>query len=1001
MGRLGRVDASIFMVTVLAFMATALAPVAVFAQIGASGIAGVVRDTSGAVLPGVAVEAASPALIERVRIVVSDERGEYKIINLVPGVYSVTFTLSGFGTVKREGIELGANFTSALNVDLQVGTLAETVTVSGASPVVDVQNLSNNTILTTEVLTSVPLAKTTQTLFSMMPSVVQAPSSKDVGGSLGEYSTHGSVHGAKGSDEALLLDGMRFNPFLGTTSYGLYPNPAGAEEIVIESAAGGSAEYTLAGLQMNLIPKSGGNRFSGFLFANYAGSGFESNNLTTELQNQGLTTVNKVENVYDVNGALGGPIRQDKLWFFTAHRRWGTSSAYPNFYPNLTQGTNIYSPDLAHATLPVEVNRSNNVRLTWQVSPKNKFTLYVDNQASCNCPNNETTLVSPEATSPVDRGPIFLYQTTWSNVASSKVLFEAGFTAVQFQYTKGVPPGVGPNDHAITDRGFTFQSPTSLLLSSEPDTYSGRGSMSYVTGSHHFKTGFSIFEGTSHNITARNGGMNYTFLSGVPQSLTEFVSPLPTLERQWPTYSIYAQDQWTLKRLTMTYGLRMEALREYVPAEQQPAIPQFGIPARSFPQVTCVPCWKDLNPRFAAAYDLFGDGKTALKTSLGRYVAAEANSISLANDPVNATISSATRSWSDDNHNLQPDCDLTSPLKNGECGPLNPGTIGGPKAVNVYDPAVLNGWNKRGYSWMFSTRVDQQLRPNVGVSAGYYRTWYGNFLVTHNQLVKPTDFSQYCITAPMDPRLPGGGGNPICGLYDINPLLFGQTQNLITFASNFGNQTEIYNGVDLTVNAHFAHGALVSGGVNIGNQNNSQVNGSGAAIAHTNNCFVVDSPQQAGRGLTTNPVADAGSCDVRPGYTTQLKVVGSYTLRWDVAASVSFQSLPGPVLAAAYPATTAEIAPSLGRPLAGGTKTATIQLLTPFSELGPRINQTDVRLAKTFRMGTTRIKGMFDVYNLLNSSAVLQNNINWGSNWLQPTVILNGRLAKFGVQLEF
>ena len=991
MRRVARIGAAVF-------MSTMLLAAAAFAQIGASGFGGIVRDSSGAVLPGVTVEASSPALIEKVRTVVTDDQGQYKIINLVPGTYAVTFALTGFQSIRREGIELTANFTATLNAELQVGALAETVTVSGASPIVDVQNVPTNMIVTSEVLTSLPLAKTTQTILAMMPSVVRGPTAQDVGGNLGEFSAHGAVHGARASDEALLLDGMRFNPFLGTTSFGVYLNPAGADEMVIESAAGGSAEYGLAGLQLNVIPKSGGNRFTGSLFGNYGGKGLEANNLTAALKAQGLTTINKVQYVYDSNGALGGPIRPDKMWFFTAHRRWGTSSEYPNFFPNLAQGTNLYAPDSNNPTLPVESNRSNSVRVTWQASRKHKLTFYVDNQASCNCPNNETTLVSPEATSPVPRKPIFLTQVSWASVASSKILFEAGFTSLQFKYSKRLPPGVGPNDRAVTDRGFTYQAPVSLLLLSEPDTYNARGSASYVTGSHHFKAGFWMFEGTSHQTTARNGGgVNYTFLSGVPQSLTEFVSPLTTLQRQWPTYSLYAQDQWTMGRLTANYGLRFEYLREYVPAEQQPAVPQFGIPARSFPLVSCVPCWKDANPRFSAAYDLFGNGRTAIKASVGRYVAAEANSIGSANDPVNATVSSASRSFSDDNNNLQPDCDLTNPLKNGECGQINPLGFGGPKAVNVYDPSYLNGWDKRGFSWLASARIDQQLRPGLGVSAGYYRTWYGNFLVTDNQLVGPQNYNPYCITAPTDPRLGSVSGSQICGLYDIDPLLFGQTQNFITFASKFGKQYEHYNGMDLSVNARFAHGGLVQGGINIGNQNIAPVNAStgtagataGTAIAHVNTCFVVDSPQQLYQ------------CDVKPGYVTQLKVLASYALPWDVRASVNFQSLPGPVLAAAYPASTTEIASTLRRPLAGGTKSVTIQLLPPFSQLGPRINQTDIRLAKSFKIGKAKLQGMFDIYNLTNSSVVLQNNTNWGNSWLQPIVVLNGRLAKVGAQLEF
>ena len=264
MRRFARIGAAVLMSTTL------LSPAA-FAQIGASGIGGTVRDSSGAVLPGVTVEASSPALIEKVRTVVTDDRGEYKIINLVPGTYTVTFTLTGFQSIRREGIELTANFTATMSAELQVGAVAETVIVSGASPIVDVQNAPTNMIVTSEVLTSLPLAKTTQTILAMMPSVVRGPTAQDVGGNLGEFSAHGAVHGARASDEALLLDGMRFNPFLGTTSFGVYLNPAGADEMVIESAAGGSAEYPLAGLQLNVIPKSGGNRFSGFLFGNDAG----------------------------------------------------------------------------------------------------------------------------------------------------------------------------------------------------------------------------------------------------------------------------------------------------------------------------------------------------------------------------------------------------------------------------------------------------------------------------------------------------------------------------------------------------------------------------------------------------------------------------------------------------------------------------------------------------------------------------------------------------------
>jgi hypothetical protein len=842
-----------------------------------------------------------------------------------------------------------------------------------------------------------------------MPAVIHSPTTQDVGGNLGEYSTHGAVHGAKQADEGLLIDGLRFNPSSGTTFFGVFPNPATSEEIVIESATGGSAEYGLAGLQMNIIPRSGGNRYSGTGLVNYAGTALEGNNLTPALQAAGLTTINKVINVYDMNGAVGGPISRDKLWFFTAHRRWGTSSQYPNFYRNLTQGTNLYTP-AASPTLPVEVARSDNLRLTWQNTTKQKLMFYYDRQSSCDCPNNETTLVSPEATSPVSRGPIGLAQVTWTYTPTNRLLIEGGFSQLQFQYSKLYPSGVNPaTDPSITETttGFTFGAPPSILNQSENDQYNARASMSYVTGSHHYKVGFSIFEGGPNNTTTRtDGGLTYTFRSGVPISLTEFVSPIGTNPINWPAYGLFAQDQWTIKRLTVNYGLRFDNNSEYVAAQHHQAVPQFGIAARNFPRVNCVPCWKDYNPRLAAVYDLLGTGKTALKASISRYVVAESTTIAAANDPINASINSVTRPWTPTNAPVNglyvPNCDLTNPNPNGDCGPISNVNFGQPHVTTVYDPNILNGWEKRPYDWVSSLGIEQQLTQGVGLSATYYRTWYGNFFVTQNLATNPSEYSPYCITTPVDPRLPGGGNQQICGLYDLNPTgpdgqsLVGQVNNFVTSSSKFGNQYEVYNGVDLSIRARFVHGGLVSGGVNIGDQNIGVVNLisaglgiAGTAVSHANHCFVVNNP------------GELYQCDVAPPYVTQLKISASYTLPWDVQVGANVQSIPGPVYAASYPATTQQIAPSLGRPLSGGVRQVTIQIMPPFSQLGPRINQTDIRVAKGFHVGQVRIQGLFDVYNLLNSSAVLLNNINYGPNWLQPTTILNGRLVKFGLQTSF
>jgi hypothetical protein len=224
-------------------------PAVVWAQ-AASGIAGVVKDTSGAVMPGVTVEASSPALIEKVRSVVTDGEGQYKIIDLLPGVYTVSFTLPGFSVIKREGIELSAGFTATINAELRVGALQETVTVSGQSPIVDTQNVVQQKVITRTLLDAVPSSRSNYA--ALTPG---ASKSTDVGGSNGTDSgSTFTIHGLRGSDTRRLIDGMRWNSMeAGNAGTGFYFDPTGAEEIAIQ-LGGNSAEFELGGVQVNLIP---------------------------------------------------------------------------------------------------------------------------------------------------------------------------------------------------------------------------------------------------------------------------------------------------------------------------------------------------------------------------------------------------------------------------------------------------------------------------------------------------------------------------------------------------------------------------------------------------------------------------------------------------------------------------------------------------------------------------------------------------------------------------
>jgi hypothetical protein len=300
-------------------LAVIVFPAVCFAQFGS--IAGVVKDSSGAVLPGVTVEGASPALIEKTRTAVSDSAGQYKVEQLRPGVYAVTFTLAGFSTARHEGIEISAGFTAPVNASLKVGVVTETVTVTGQAPVVDVQSSSERKTLLKEALAALPTARSFATVGTTLPGVTA--NQRDVGGTQGERGNVLAAHGGSGNDMTVQVDGVlvgNMSQFAGSAWSNFSLNDAGAQEMVFETGAV-SVEAATGGVRVNVVPREGGNRFSGSAFGNFSKRSMERDNLTAELKvrNPQLRSPG-FDSLVDESAAIGGPIRRDRLWFFAAHR---------------------------------------------------------------------------------------------------------------------------------------------------------------------------------------------------------------------------------------------------------------------------------------------------------------------------------------------------------------------------------------------------------------------------------------------------------------------------------------------------------------------------------------------------------------------------------------------------------------------------------------------------------------------------------------------------------
>jgi hypothetical protein len=1003
-----------------------LAPRALYAQ---ASIAGVVKDSSGAVLPGVTVEAASPALIEKTRSAVTDGSGQYRIENLRPGTYSVTFTLSGFSTAKREGVELVGFFTAAVNVDLRVGAVAETVTVTGETPVVDVQNAQRQTVLSKDILNAIPTAGSYNAILVLVPGLFGGQQDVSMGPCNScTFSAHGAIlSGGRANSEArLLLDGLSIAvPQAGGTNY--LTDTRNSQEINF-TTSGSTAEVESGGPVMNIVPRAGGNSFSGNGFASWANDKLQGTNYTDELKAAGLAAPNPLVKIYDFNGAVGGPVRKDKIWFFTTARSQGSSSKIPVFY-NKNQGLAsqwLYVPDLSHQAVNDKTWVNGSARLTMQLSPRNKLNLFWDEQNVCsiswakceNGGNYANALFSPEANGYGDLFPMRAQQATYSSPLSNRVLIEGGFG--YFFSRWGGRAKEDPNTESLVRvveqcsagcaanggiPGLTYRSQTTDLFSDGRNknvTTTWRASISFVSGSKSLKIGYQ--GSLLGDIRSANRGPNdlrYRFNNGVPNQLTMFIHNFQN-DLWMRDDGFYANGQWTMNKLTLQGGLRFDRAWSYSP--EQVEVSRFLPVSLSYPETPGVDSYKDLQPRMAATYDVFGNGKTALKANVGKYLEATitASNYGIAN-PTSRIAQNVARNWTDSNGNFTPDCDLLNPAaqdlrsSGGDvCGAYSNANFGKNVFSNTIDPAILKGWGVRPSDWAFGVSVQQEIAPRVSIEVGYVRRWFQGFIATDNLAVSASDFGQFNITAPADSRLPGGGGQTIGPLYDVNPALFGQTNNYITSADNFGTQYQRFNGIDFSANARMRNGLTMQGGFSFGK-----------TTADT--CEIrAKLPESA----PLNPF-----CHIETGYLPQVKLLSNYIIpKIDVQTSVTFTGKAGlqvsgfgtpagvgGALAANYTVANAVIQPQLGRPLSGGAANVTANIVDPGVLYGDRVNEVDLRIGKIIKLGHARATVGVDIYNLLNSAAILSYNQAFiaGGAWLGPTSEMSARFAKLSLQLDF
>jgi hypothetical protein len=1009
--------------------ALVLLPSAAYAQ---ATITGTVRDTSNAVMPGVTVEAGSSALLAP-RVVVTDTNGIYRIIDLPAGTYSISYTLAGFSRVVRDNVAISGAGTFTIPVELTVGGLQETITVTSETPVVDVQSTRRETVLSQEVISTLPATRNYGAILAAVPGLqidgVSAQTTPEM--------TFFTARGGSSNEGRVMIDGMNVAAaFNGGGVSSLTYNTNDTTEIQV-LLSGGLGENETGGPSMNLIPRSGGNRYSGQAFYNAAGDWSRSENIDDELRSFGITRGPALRKSWDLNGSFGGPIKRDRLWFYGTGRNYGNGRVVEG-----ALGGNLYAGDptrwdYAADTSVEEVQniQGRNIysgRLTGQLG-KNRFTFSQENQYRCDGttlrPETEgcrpragnftglgTLTTSAEAHGNYFNFPYYVTQATWTNPLTNRMLLEAGFS--RFAYVTGGGPGMLPPDGIqdlipVTEQraidghraNFTYRAVNTYMNNwANPNNF--RGSMSYVTGAHNVKVGYQgAYQISDEKVVTNSTLLSYRFDNRVPN---QFTVRLPMWENSDRTvsHSAFVQDQWTVKRLTLQGAIRYDHAHSWSPATHNGTTETspFNAAPITFERTVSVKGYNDISPRLGVAYDVFGTGKTALKVNIGRYLAAATNDSNyVRNNPANRISTSFSRSWADNDGDKVIDCDILAPaLQNpttgsvDTCGALTGNSLRFANALTGLDqvnPAILEGWGVRPNDWQFSVGVQQEVLPRVSVEVLYARRWWGNFTVTDNLSLSPADYESWVATAPLDARLPGGGGYPLTE-WEVRPESAGRTaQNYITFETDFGPaRTNYWNGVDITGSARTTSGVTFQGGTSTGRE-------------VTDRCETVvkiDSP---------NP----RNCRTVMPFKTSFRGSASYTVpKVDVLLSSIIRLSPAPQLNASYNIPNTVVMEQLGHLPSGALITGNngVTLLDPGQLYSDRPHkQIDMRFAKIFRYGGKRIDFGVDLYNLLNENTPTGYDGTYdvtpaaglgpGGEWLRPTAIVQPRFARLNLTVNF
>lgn len=920
-------------------------------------LVGKVVDTSGGVLPGVTVEASSPALI-RPETYVTDEKGTYRFILLPIGVYKLTFSLPSFRTLVRADIPVSADKTLSIDIIMEVAAVAETVTVSGLAPVVDLTSATAAINLDRNAIDSLPTSRDVWSfLQNQAPQVVI--SREDVGGSESGLQATFSVHGSAWHQNTFSFNGINVTGVNGTGTTDLYFDYDTFQELQISTGAH-KAEVSTPGVYINIVARSGSDSWRGLVQNHFTNSTLQSNNLTDELRSAGLTRGQGIDLINSFSVQAGGPLVKKRLTIYGNYRD-DRANRFVLGFP-LTEDTIIKAP-LVNGTYQINERNRLNGLLTYNKYDK---------------PNrNAGPLLQPETTW-IEDNHATVWGVEWQSTLSNSTLLDVrvGHTGNVFQlFTQ--PTAQRPYIQELTTgeaRGAAF-----IELQNKHERFQMSGYLSHykgdwLGGSHDFKFGYDVSRGPNETLLSAFEHVNLFTFNGVSSRVFQYNSPALGRELHW-FYPFYAQDTYTAGRTTVSLGLRFEAYRGNV-RESSPGAGRF-VRARSFPEKKGMSFEKFL-PRIAVSRDVFGDSKLAFKGSYGRYA-------HTAGSPWFQGISEGglggeTYRWNDRNRDLN--------FQEGEEGELL-GATGG--SITSVDPAV-----RQPYTDEVTLGIDSGVVRDMRLSALFVYRRKRDLLALINTGVPFSSYSQVLALDVGEDGISGTADDRTIEVFNQDQASLGKDRLLYTNPSAFKGT---FRGLELTAEKRWSNRWQWLGSFAVGDNDISA-----QAVAGSFGTFGGDEEDTGLSGVLTG----SGSPFLQPNGLINNTSGRTWYDRTYVFKTSGTYMMPAAILVSGL------LKVQSGTPFARVASINTDINGVPFNQGSisiyaeprssreyPTLKMLDLRVMKAFSKGRHKLEAMVDVFNALNWSTITSINANTGTEFGSPLAIIGPRVVRIGARYSF